>query len=143
MPTATFQKFRQFPEDLGKGVHNFSSDSTCTLTVALLAAANAPVNTNAVLADLTEIAYTNCSSRVLVNVSAEQTTGTMTLLADDLVLTASGGSIATFRYIVVYNDDPTSPANPLIGHLDYGDNVTLASGEALTLRFSTGILTLA
>src|SRR5687768_5965383 len=121
---ASYNKFQQFVENLGKGVHNFTSDSTCSVTVALCAAANAPVATNAVLADLTEIAYTNLSSRVVTGITWEHTTGTVTMTATDLVLTASGGAVATFRYVVLYDDDPTSPANPLIGWWDYGSNLT-------------------
>lgn len=139
---ASYNKFQQFVEDLGKGVHNFTSDATCTVTVALLAAANAPVATNAVLGDLTQIAYTNLSSRVVTGITWEHTTGTATMTATDLVLTASGGAVATFRYVVLYNDDPTSPADPLICWYDYGSNLTLADGETLTLDF-TSILTLA
>lgn len=133
---ATFNKFHQFVEDLAKGVHNFTSDSTCTVTVALCASANAPVATNSVLANLTQISYTNLSSRVVTGVTAEQTSGTVTFTANDLVLTASGGPVATFRYVVIYNDDPTSPADPLIGWWDYGAaGVTLADGETLTIDF--------
>lgn len=140
---ATFSKFQQFAEDLMKGVHNFTSDSTCTVTVALCAAANAPVATNSVLANLTQISYTNCSSRVMTGITAEHTTGTVTLTGDTLVLTASGGAVATFRYVVLYNDDPTSPADPLIGWYDHGSDVTLASGETYTITLPSEILTLA
>jgi hypothetical protein len=51
------------------------------------------------------------------------------------VLTASGGSVAAFQYIDIYNDDPTSPADPLICWFDYGSALTLADGETLTLDF--------
>lgn len=139
---ASFNKFNQFVEDLAKGVHNFTSDSTCTVTVALTAAANAPVATNSVLANLTQISYTNLSSRVITGITAEQTSGTVTFTADDLVLTASG-TVATFRYVVLYNDDPTSPADPLIGWYDYGSDVTLNNGETFTIDFTTGFATLA
>ena len=132
---ATITYFHQFKENLCKAVHDFTSDSTCSVTVALCAAANAPVATNSVLADLTEIAYTNLSSRVVTGVTAEQTTGTAPFTATDLVLTASGGSVATFRYIVLYDDDPTSPADPLIGWYDYGADVTLASTQTFTIDF--------
>lgn len=139
---ATFNKFQQFVEDLAKGVHNFTSDSTCTVTVALTASANAPVATNSVLANLTQISYTNLSSRVITGVTAEQTSGTVSFTANDLVLTASG-TVATFRYVVLYNDDPTSPADPLIGWYDYGSDVTLQTGETFTIDFTTGFATLA
>lgn len=141
---ATFTKFQQFVEDLSKGVHNFTSDATCTVTVALCNAANAPVNTNSVLANLTEIAYTNLSARVVTGVTAEQTSGTVIFTATDLVLTASGGAVAPFRYVVLYNDDPTSPADPLISFADYGSDLTLADGETFTIDFgANGFGTLA
>lgn len=132
---AAYNKHNAFVEHLAEGVHNFSSDSTCTPTVALCAAANAPVAGNSVLADLTQISYTNLSSRVIAVSSSSQTSGTYRLILTDLVLTASGGAVATFRYIDIYNDDPTSPADPLICWFDYGSDLTLADGETLTLDF--------
>lgn len=138
---ASWNKFQQFAENIGKGVHNFTSDSTCTITVALCAAANAPVATNAVLADLTEIAYTNLSSRVVTGITFEHTTGTAAMTGTDLTLTASG-TVATFRYIVFYDDDPTSPANPLIAWLDYGSNVTMLTTETFVIDIPTNLLTL-
>jgi hypothetical protein len=139
---AAFNKFQQFVEDLSKGVHNFTSDSTCSVTVALTAAANAPVATNSILANLTQVSYTNLSSRIVTGITSEHTTGTVTFTADDLVLTASG-AVATFRYVVLYNDDPTSPADPLIGWYDHGSDVTLANGETYTIDFTGGFGTLA
>jgi len=60
------------------------------------------------------------------------------------VLTASGGSVAAFRYVVLYNDTPTSPADPLIGWYDYGSDLTLLNGETLTIDFdgTNGVLSL-
>lgn len=138
---AAYNKFNAFVEHVFEGVHNFSSDSTSTITVALTAAANAPVATNSVLADLTQISYTNLSSRVVLITSSSQSSGTYKLVLTDLVLTASG-AVATFRYIVLYNDDPTSPADPLICWFDYGSDLTLAASETLTLDFdaTNGIL---
>jgi hypothetical protein len=139
---AAFNKFNQFVSDLAAGVHNFTSDATSTITVALTAAANAPVATNTVLANLTQVSYTNLSSRVVTGVTCTQTSGTMNLTATDLVLSATG-SVGPFRYVVLYNDDPTSPADPLIGWYDYGSEITLANGETLTIDFATDILTVA
>ena len=95
------------------------------------------------LADLTQISYTNLSSRVLTVTSSAQSSGTYSLVVSDLVLTASGGSVATFRYVVAYNDTPTSPADPLIGWWDYGGNVTLADGETFTFDQGASFLTIA
>ena len=137
----TYNKIQQFAENLCKAVHNFTSDATCTLTVALTTNANAPVATNEILANLTTIAYTNLSARVITGVTAEHTTGTVHLTVTDLVLTASG-AVATFRHVAIYDDDPTSPADPLICWFDYGADVTLANGETFTLDFQTDLFTL-
>lgn len=134
-----FNKIEQFVEDLAKKVHNLSADQ---MVVALTAAANAPVTTNSVLADLTEISYTNLSSRNITTTSAEHTTGTLEFKLVDLVLTASG-AVATFRYVAIYNDTPTSPADPLICWFDRGSDVTLANGETFTIDFASNFLTLA
>jgi hypothetical protein len=137
---ATYNKFEPFVEKLAEKAHDLGSD---TLTVALTAAANAPVATNGVLADLTEIAYTNLSSRVITTSSSSQTSGTYKLVLTDLVLTASGGAVAAFRYVVIYND--TAANDELICWHDYGSDLTLADGETLTLDFSAanGVLQLA
>ena len=135
---AAYNKFQQYVEDLAHKVHNLGADQ---LVVALCAAASAPVATNAVLANLTEISYTNLSSRNITTTSSAQTTGTYKLTLTDLVLTASA-AVATFRYVVVYNDTPTSPADPLIAWYDHGSDVTLANGETFTIDFddSNGFL---
>lgn len=136
---ATFQKIQQFIEDTHHGVHDLETDQ---LVVALTNAANAPVVTNSVLADLTQISYTNLSSRNITTTSSGQTSGTYALVLTDLVLTASGGSVETFRYVVIYNDTPTSPADPLVGFYDHGSDVTLLDGQSFTIDFNaTGLIT--
>ena len=100
---------------------------------------------NGVLANVTEISYTNLSDRTLQNVTSSDTdsNGTYKLSADDLVLTASGGSVAAFRYVIIYNDTPTSPADPIVGYYDYGSSLTLNDGDTFTIDIGTnGILTL-
>jgi hypothetical protein len=136
---ATYNKFNAFVEDIAEKVHNLGSDQ---LTVALTAAANAPVASNTILANLTQISYTNCSSRNITTTSSAQTSGTYKLVLADLVLTASGGSVGPFRYVVVYNSTPAS--GNLIAWFDYGSDVTLLNGETLTIDFdaANGLLQL-
>jgi len=119
------------------------NSATDQFVVALTAAANAPVATNSVLADLTQISYTNLSSRNITTSSSSQTSGTYSLVFADLTLTASGGSVATFRYVVIYDDTPTSPADPLVLFYDYGSNVTLADTETFLIDFGSSVYTLA
>jgi len=134
---AVFQKFNSFTEAVAEKVHNLGSD---VLTVALTN--TLPVNTNTVLANITQISYTNLSSRVITTTSSSQTSGTYKLVLQDLVLTATG-AVGPFRYIVIYNDTATN--DELIGWYDYGSSISLATTDTLTLDFdaTNGLLTLA
>lgn len=134
---SVFQKFQPFVEKLAEKAHNLGSDQ---LKVALCSVA--PVVTNGVLADLTEIAYTNLSAREITTVSSDQTGGTYKLTLTDLTLTASG-DVASFRYIVIYND--TAANDELIAFFDKGAAVTLADTETLLIDFdgADGLLQLA
>ena len=136
---ATFNKFNAFVEHMAEKVHNLGADQ---LVVALCAAANAPSASNSVLGDLTVISYTNLSTRNITTSTSAQTSGTSKLVLTELVLTASGGSVAPFLYVVIFNDTPTSPADALIGYYDYGTDVTLANGETFTIDFdgTNGVL---
>jgi hypothetical protein len=124
---AVFQKFQEFSLDLGKGVHNFS---THQLKVALTN--TAPIPSNHLLADITEISYTNLSSRNVTTTSWTQTSGLSKLIVTALTLTASGGPVAAFRYVVLYND--TAASDPLIGFWDYGSSIILADGQSEVLN---------
>lgn len=136
---ASYQKFNSFVEAVAEKAHNLGSDQ---LKVALCAAANAPVASNTVLANLTEISYTNCSSRNVTTSSSAQTSGTYKLVCADLVLSATG-TVGPFRYVVLYND--TAASDELIGFYDYGSDITLANGETFTIDFdgSAGVLQIA
>ena len=135
---AAFNKFNAFVEDIYEGKHNLGSD---TLKVMLTLVA--PVASNSVKGDLTEIAagngYTAGGSAVSITSSA-QTGGTYKLVGDDVVFTASGGAIANFRYAVLYNDTEASDA--LIGWWDNGATVSLGDGDSVTIDLdqTNGIL---
>lgn len=130
---ATFTKFEKFVEALASKKHNLGSDQ---LKVAL---SNTLPNsaTAGELADITEIVYTNLSARDLTTSSAGQTSGTYKLVLDDLVLTASGGAVAAFRYVIIYND--TAANDDLICFYDYGSTINMVDGEDLTLDFSASL----
>lgn len=135
MPTATYNKFNAWSENMVE-VANLATDQfVVALTNSL------PVATNSVLADITQIAYTNLSSRNLTTASSSQTSGTYSLVLNDLTLSATG-TVATFRYVVIYDDTPTSPADPLVAWFDYGSSITLTNGETLTLDFGANLFTL-
>ena len=125
-----YNKFEQFVEDLAHQVHGQDTDQ---FTVALMAAAPS-ASLDAVLADITEISYTNLSARDITTASSAQTGGVYKLTLTDLVLTATG-AVATFRYVVIYNNTPAAPLDPLVAWYDHGSNVTLANGETFTIDF--------
>lgn len=135
-----FNKYNQFVEDLGLGVHNLD---TGTLKIALTN--TAPSASHATLSQISEITPGNgynAGGNDATGVWSESG-GTGTLSGTDVVFTASGGTIGPFRYAVLYNDTPTSPADPLIGWWDYGSSVTLQIGETFTVDFGASILTIA
>lgn len=135
---ALYQKFNSFVEALAEKVHNLGSDA---LVIALCAAASAPVATNSQLSNITQISYTNLSSRAVTTTASSQTSGTYKLVCNDVVLTASG-TVAAFRYVVVYNDTATN--DELICFYDYGSDLVLANGESFTVDFdgTNGVLQL-
>ncbi len=119
----------------------YSLDDWGRVTFAL--SNTVPVQTEALLSEITEISYTNLSTRVAgTPTTATQASGTYTLLLPDLVLTSSSGSTGPFRYVVLYNDTPSSPLNPLIGWYDYGSSITLLDTETLTINYTTSTLTI-
>lgn len=144
---ATFNKVNDF---VVNAVHNMDLESD-QITVALSNTApasetpNPTTDGNGVLANVTEVSYTNCSSRAVTTSSSSQSSGTYKLILTDLTLTASGGTVGPFQYIYLYDDTVTTPADPLIGYYDYGSALTLNDGDSLTIDFSAtnGVLQLA
>lgn len=128
---ATATKFLDFVEQLGLAKHNLNTD---TFKVAITN--TAPVNTNTVLADLTQISagtgYTTGGEDSQNTYAESGGTGTMT--CTKITWTATG-SMGPLRYFTLYNDTQTSPADPLMLFWDYGGSgVTLSSGETIDWR---------
>ena len=135
-----YSYFDETPEDFAHAHHDFSAD-----TLKVMLTLTAPIATNTVYANLTEISsgdgYTTGGDTTAITTSS-QTSGNYTLACTDNVWTATAGTFADFRYVTLYNDTPTSPADPLIGFWDYGSTVSLGAGETFTWDQTT-ILTVA
>lgn len=133
---AAFNKVNSFVEKLAEKAFNLQSDS---LKIALTN--TAPTSASSVLTDITEISYTNVSSRVVTVSSSAQTAGLYKLVIADLVLTATG-TVGPYRYIVLYDDTATN--DDIIGWYDRGSSVTLESGDTFTCDFdgTNGVLTI-
>lgn len=137
---ATYAKYFQAVEDLAKGVHNFA---THVFKVAL--SNGVPSQAHTVLANITELGTANgytAGGLVTAITGFPQVSGTLTIVAaDPSVWTASGAGI-TFRYAALYNDTPTSPADPLIAYWDNGSSTTVTAGNTLQIDFAASLFTL-
>ena len=129
---AAFNKFQPFVANLANSLFNFSSD---TIKVALTD--SAPVNTYSQFSSISEIAAANgyvAGGATLTTTSSTQSGGTYKYIGAcaNPTWTASGGSIAQFRYVVFYD---STPANKyLIGWADYGSEVNLSSGNTFYVQ---------
>lgn len=134
---AVFVRFNIFSEDLAEKVHDLNAD---TLRV-YLTNGTPSASANAVKADLAEISTGNGYTGAVDTQNATSRTGAVTSVTGvDVVITASG-AVGPFRYVALYNDTPTAPADPLIGYWDYGSAITLASGETFTIDFGASMFT--
>lgn len=135
---ATFNKVNQFTKDLLDGVHLAAHTYKVALTNT------APTSASATLSTITQITGANgyTTGGTATTITNSTSAGVAKMTGTDVVFTASG-AVGPFRYAVLYNDTPTSPADPVIGYWDYGSAVTLASGDTFTVDFdaTNGILT--
>lgn len=140
---ASYNKFEQFVEDLGMGVHQLHAAGH-TLRVYLTN--NTPdAGADAVKGDLAGITEQNGYAPADIQNDFSQTGGTGTLVGTDVVLTGTTADPAfgPFRYVVLYNDTPTSPADPLIAWWDYGSSISINNGETFTIDFGASVATIA
>ena len=127
-----FQKFNGFVQDLAQKIHNLNAD---VLKLALTDVA--PVATNTVLANITQITAANgytAGGTTVGTTSATQTNGILSLIGNAVTFTASGGTMANFRYGVLYNS--TAASGNLIGWWDNSVEVTLLNTQSFKFSFS-------
>jgi hypothetical protein len=128
---ASYTKFNQFIEDVFEKVHKLDTD-----TLKVFLSNDPPTATDAVKADIVEITAQfgySAGGATVAQSSSAQTSGTYKLVIADPTFTASGGSIGPFQYAILYNDTPTSPADPLIAWWDYGTSITITNGNSFTV----------
>lgn len=130
---ATLVPFHELGKYLGDGTADLD-----THTFKAVITNSAPTQAGSlVLADITQIASTGGYAAVtLSGVSYTETgsgTGIWAWTSSAFAWTASGADFATGRYIVIYDDTPTSPADPLVGYVDYGTTFVVTNGNSLTV----------
>lgn len=137
---ASFNKYEVFSENLAEKVHNLDSD-----TLRCLLSNTAPnAATHALKSDASEISAGNgyTAGGEDTQNATSRSGGTTSITGVDIVWTATG-AVGSFRYVILYNDTPTSPADPLIGWWDYGSSIALANTETFTVDFGSSLFTIA
>lgn len=137
---AAFNKFNSFVSDLAQGVHNLNTN-----TLKIMLSDVAPVATNTIKANITEITAGNgytAGGVTATFVSGNNTAGLYKLILAAISVTASGGSVAQFRYAILYNATPAS--GNLVGFWDFGAEINLTNGNTFTesLDLTNGVLQL-
>jgi len=115
-----------------EGIHDLSSD---VVKVALTLVA--PVATNTQLSNLTQIAPGNgytAGGFTLGSQTSGQTSGVYVLGGANVTILATGGTMADWRYIAVYNDTATN--DELLFYIDAGSTQTLLIGESVVVTWS-------
>ena len=134
-----FNHFECFAGDVGLQKHELNAD---TLKIYLSNAAPS-ASADSVKTDLAEISAENgysAGGNDITNTYSE-TSGTGTLAGTDVTITADGGTVGPFQYVVLYND--TVADDLLIGWWDYGSAITLQDTETFKTDFGASILTIA
>jgi hypothetical protein len=144
---ATFVKINDWVETMCESANCGSDQFVVALSNTAPGSESTPPTGDGagVIANVTQVSYTNCSSRNITTSAAIEASGTYKVTFTDLVLTASGGGIGPFRYVYIYDDTTTSPADALLCYFDYASSITVNDGETFTLDFSaaSGIFTVA
>jgi hypothetical protein len=135
--------FEEFALDIGKGVHDFTSD---TLKLALIDDSLAPTAADATPAwgdysanEVSGTGYT-AGGKELTGVTFTEASGVATL--DDtgnVTWSQNGAGPTDIYYAVLYNDDAAS--DQAICFIDMGGPVSLQDGDVTVTWNASGILT--
>lgn len=130
---AMFTLFNSAAGKIGDGTIDLD-----THTFKVAASNTAPVATNTILANITQIAAGNGYSTGGVTLTGvtytEPSAGVWRFDSNDFTFTASGGTMATFRYLVLYDD--TAGSDDLVGYYDHGTAVSLPDGSSYPFAVS-------
>ena len=145
---ATYNKIYAFVDQLAAGKHIINS-TTQQYNVTLSNAA--PVNTNTILSNITQITNANgyTTNGSDTQNTGSTTTGTFTMVGTKVVWTCATAPMGPFQYVTMHNEtEVTAPVRPLVCWWDYGSAVTLQIGETFSVKFNSSdttgnILTLA
>ena len=130
-----FTKFNSFTSACLTKKHDFSAD-----TFKVMLTDTAPVATNAVTTDITQIGTTGgyTTGGYATTVGLSNVSGQEQVTLTSVTVTASGATMGNWRYPVLVN----ATAGLLVGWADSGGEISLASGATETISFASPALTL-
>lgn len=133
---AVYNKFQDFVEQLGLGKHDLSAAGH--VLKVYLSNAIPSASLDAIKTDLAEITagFGYTAGGTDVQNTWTESNGTATLQGTKVVITAAGGAVGPFQYVVLYNDTQTAPVDPLVAWWDYGSALTLQDGESFSIKFN-------
>lgn len=141
MPSATFLTFDKFPGHLGGGDINLVTNTI----KAYLSNTLPDLQADEYKSDLAEIASGNgypaggvAMTGVTWSQQAGSPQGIWVFSFDQFQYAASGGDIATARYVVWYALGAGSPNEFLIGVADFGSTFQITNGNTLTVTDTNG-----
>jgi hypothetical protein len=131
--TGTFNIYNAWSKNGGDSANH----STDTFKIILCTSSYTPSQSgHSTISDITnEVSGSGYARATLANVVFTRSAAVTKFSADAAVFTASGGSI-TARYFVIFDDTPTSPADPLVGYglIDANNlDVVTTNGNTLTI----------
>lgn len=136
---ALYKKFEDFVFQLGKGTHQLHAAGHTLKFYASNATPSASADT--IKSELAEITAENGypSGGEDATNDYTETSGVGTLTGSTVTWTATGGTFGPLQYIVLYNDTPTSPADPLIAWWDLGSSPTIQDTGTFTVSVGASI----
>jgi hypothetical protein len=134
---ATFTRPDVFSLNLSNKVYDLDSDTfrwTLSNTAPVLASTNLLSNITQISTGNGYTQMTDGAGGLVATMSALSSSGQTTTMAQsaNVVLTATG-AVGPFQYLILVDDTPTSPLNPVVGWLNHGSAVTMANTDTYTI----------
>jgi hypothetical protein len=135
----SFDKFEIFVEDLTNKVHDlFGTNDTLNV---YLSNAVIDLTSDVVKTDVAEISTGNgYTGPVDTQNDGTRASGTFTMQGVSFRITATG-TIGPFTHVVLYNDTPSSPLDPLIAKWSRAAALTLEDGDTFDILFDSAAIT--
>lgn len=136
---ASFNKFQDFVEQLGKGVHQLHAAGH---ELKVFLSNELPLAADTMKADITPITEENGYAPSDIQNDYTEAAGVGTLEGVDVEWTAGAGGFGPFQYVILFNEDATSPLDAVIAWWDYGSSISISEGEKFKVDFGVSILTI-